>query len=73
MVIIHKQRVAITIKEMPLGTCFFDESGHLYMVTDEYDDIGETRTVVRLETGRLNYKNSDDVAVPVKLISVEVE
>ena len=73
MVIIHKKKVAIPLQEMPLGTCFFDEAGRLYMVTDEYEDIGGTRTVVRLETGRLHYRSSDEVAVPVKITSMEVE
>lgn len=73
MVIIHKQRVAIPLNELTRGLCFFDESGRLYMATDEYDDVAGTRTVVRLETGRLIGKSGDDLAIPVKLTSVEVE
>lgn len=73
MVIIHKQRVAIKIGEMALGICFFNESGNLYMVTDEQDDVTGSRTVMRLETGRLVQMSCDDVAVPVRLVTVEVE
>lgn len=73
MVIIHKQRVAIKIGEMALGICFFNESGNLYIVTDEYDDVAGTRTVMRLETGRLVQRSCDDVAIPMRLTSVEVE
>ena len=73
MVVIHKQRVAIKIGEMALGICFFNESGNLYMVTDEYDEVAGTRTVMRLETGRLVQHSCDDVAVPMHLTTVEVE
>lgn len=73
MKIVHKQRVAIKIGEMRFGLCFFNESGNLYMVTDEKDDVTGSRTVVRLETGRLVQMSCDDVAVPVHLVTVEVE
>ena len=73
MVIVHKKQVAIPLNEITSGACFFDEAGCLYMATDEYDDVTGTRTVVRLETGRLSGKSGDDLAIPVKLTSVEVE
>lgn len=73
MVIIHKQRVAIKIGEMASGICYFNESGNLYMVTDEQDDVTESRTVMRLDTGRLVQMSCDDLAMPVRLVTVEVE
>lgn len=73
MVIIHKERVAVSVTEMKTGTCFFDQFGILFMTTDDNDSVDHMRMCVNLETGALIPFYDTEVQIPVKIISVEVE
>lgn len=73
MVIIHKERVSIQVIEMDPGTVFFNKSGRLCMVTDEYDDVDGMRIVVDLQSGATFPYYGTEIAIPQKITTVEVE
>lgn len=73
MVIIHKERVAVPVTKMTEGTCFFDETGRLFMATDDIDIADHTRLCVSLRTGVLIPFYDSDVEIPVRIVSMEVE
>lgn len=80
MVIIHKDREAVPVTKMKEGTCFFSETGKLFMVTgkpfmvtDDIDIADNVRMCVDMKTGLLIPFYDNDVQIPVKIISMEVE
>lgn len=73
MVIIHKERVAIPVPEMEPGTVFFNEGGNLLMVTDDKESVSGVVSVVDIKTGALHWVYPDDLALPLKILSLEVE
>ena len=73
MVIIHKERVAVPVTKMKEGTCFFSETGKLFMATDDIDIADHTRLCVDLGGGRFITLYDDEVQIPVKIGSMEVE
>ena len=73
MVIIHKDRVAVPVTEMESGTCFYSEAGTLFMTTDDIDMADNMRMCVDLTTGILLPFYDNEVQVPVKIVSMEVE
>ena len=74
MVIIHKERVAIPVTDMEPGTVFFDEGGNLFMVTDDKESVSGVVSVVDIKTGVLHwFYHTEDLAQPLKIVSVEVE
>ena len=72
MVIIHKERVAVPVPEMEPGTVFFDEGGHLMMVTDDKEPGGMV-VCVDLRTGTIRYHYNNDVGIPSTITKMEVE
>lgn len=73
MVIIHKERVSVPVITMESGTVFFNKSGRLFMVTDEYDDVDGMRIVVDLQSGSASPYYGNEIAIPQKITTVEVE
>ena len=73
MLIIHKERVAVPVTKMKEGTCFFDDLGRLFMATDDIDIADHTRLCVDLKTGVLIPFYDNEVQIPVKIVSMEVE
>lgn len=74
MVIIHKERVAVPVTEMEPGTVFFDDGGNLCMVTDDKESVSGVVSVVDIKTGSLHwFYHNDDLALPLKILSLEVE
>ena len=73
MVIIHKERVSVPVITMEPGTVFFNKSGRLFMVTDESDDVDGMRIVVDLQSGATFPHYGDEIAIPQKITTVEVE
>lgn len=73
MVIIHKERVAVPVTKMKEGTCFFSETGNLFMATDDIDIADHTRLCVDLKTGVLIPFYDNEVQIPVRIVSMEVE
>lgn len=73
MVIIHKERVSVPVPTMNPGTVFFDNGGHLMMVTDDSDAADKMAVCVDLSSGVLHYFYDSDIAIPCKITSLEVE
>ena len=73
MVIIHKERVAVPVTKMKEGTCFFSETGKLFMTTDDIDIADHVRMCVDLKTGLLIPFYDNEVQIPVRIVSMEVE
>lgn len=73
MVIIHKKCVAVPVTEMESGTCFYSEAGTLFMTTDDINYAEHMRMCVDLKTGILLPFYDNEVEVPVRIVSMEVE
>lgn len=73
MVVIHKEKVSIPVPTMKPGAVFFDRAGRLMMVTDDIDAVDGGVSVVHLKTGTIHYFKSDEIAKPLKIVTVEVE
>lgn len=73
MVIIHKERVSVSVPTMKPGTVFFDKGGRLMMVTDDSDAVDKMAVCVDLSSGVLHYFYDSDIAIPSKIVAMEVE
>lgn len=73
MVIIHKERVAVPVPAMEPGTVFFDKGGRLMMVTDDSDAADKMAVCVDLGSGVIHYFYDSDIAIPSKIVTMEVQ
>lgn len=73
MVIIHKERAAVPVTDMEPGIVFFDNGGRLMMVTDDKDDVDKWVLCVDLGNGNMRHYDDSDVAIPSKILTMEVE
>lgn len=73
MVIIHKEHVAIPVTEMRCGTCFYSDAGTLFMATDDVNSVENMRMCVSLQSGVLLPFYENEVYIPVRIVSMEVE
>jgi hypothetical protein len=58
---------------MEPGTVFFDNGGRLMMVTDDSDAADRMAVCVDLGSGVIRYYYDNDIAIPSKIVTMEVE